>query len=750
MEVFAAMTGILAHDTTKVNGVFLQHAQEYHAWGANVTAIAHGYKAPHHHWKKWQTEPQTPQDVVSLYDWRKAWGVGIISGVNGWRAFDFDKCANLEPVKQVLAELGLPEDYRWVTMTGSRNGYHIWFRCDDDIPAGTLAQKENEKGVFWGQPRAEDDFDHVELRWASCQTVAPPSSHPSGNEYVYLNGQPTEPPAEVPVDRVLAAFFSVANNPSASRPDVKHSGKVPAGGRNNQLASLAGLMRSKGFNQTAIEAALLEYNVEQCDPPLAEDEVLSIARSISRYEPTANDVTFPWTDLGNAERLVYYHGRDLRYVNAWGKWLVWEDKRWVEDDTGEVNRRANDTVRGILAAASNETDSARCREMAQFALRCESANRLGAMVELAQTLPGVAMRDSQLDADHWLLNVNNGLLDLQTGELRPHDREALCTKLAPVNYDPAAECPTWLAFLDRVMDGNQALISFLQQAVGYSLTGATTEQCLFFLYGTGRNGKSTFIETISRLTGDYARRVPTDVLMSGSRGAMTEMSQLQGVRLTMANETEQGARFAESLIKDLTGGDTVVARRLYQHSYEFRPAFKLWMYGNHKPVIKGTDEGIWRRIRLIPFTVQIPVEEVDRALPAKLLDELPGILNWALEGCRQWLAAGQLEMPEAVSEATDSYRSEMDPFSDFLGEYVLHDPQLKVKSEQLYGAYQGWCSANGETYVSHKEFGRVLRERGYESKKTGKGTFWLKIGLKEEHRNIPQPVRPVFDDMLSN
>lgn len=424
--------------------------------------------------------------------------------------------------------------------------------------------------------------------------------------------------------------------------------------------------------------------------------------------------------------------------------------RWAEDKTEEVRRRANDTIRSIYAEASQRADRSERQQMADHARRSENVGRLNAMVELARSLEGIPIAHDSLDGDPWLLNVTNGLVDLRTGELRPHDPRVLTSKLAPIDFDPAAECPTWLSFLDKVMGGNQEMVNFLQRAVGYSLTGVISEQCLFFLHGRGSNGKSTFVETVSTLLGEYWTKTPTETLMSKTHpGISNDVARLVGARLVTAQETEQGRKLAESLIKDLTGGDTVAARFLHQEFFQFKPQFKLWMYGNHKPVIAGTDEGIWRRIRLVPFTVTIPDEEKDRNLPAKLLEELPGILNWAIAGCLAWQSEG-LGIPLEVAEATTTYRSEMDPLSDFISEYVVEGPQMTVKASVLYNAYKTWCSASGETYVSLREFGDKMRGRGYEAKKSGgKGTFWQRIGLKDEHRNIPEHIGTRFEDMLN-
>lgn len=277
------------------------------------------------------------------------------------------------------------------------------------------------------------------------------------------------------------------------------------------------------------------------------------------------------------------------------------------------------------------------------------------MVVVSLSRPDLAILPATLDAHTWWLNVDNGTLDLRNGTLRPHERRDYLTQLCPVAYDPAAKCPTWLQFLETILGRDGDLVVYVQRLVGYCLTGSTREHVLPFLYGVGANGKSTFIGTLLAMLGsDYAIKAPSDLLLAKQDTHPTERADLFGKRLVACVEVEDGRRLAESLVKELTGGDRVRARRMREDFWEFPATHKIWLAANHKPTVRGIDLGIWRRIKLLPFTVVIPDDQQDKDLPVKLLDELPGILAWAVEGCRQWLVDG-LREPACVRSATGDY-----------------------------------------------------------------------------------------------
>lgn len=489
------------------------------------------------------------------------------------------------------------------------------------------------------------------------------------------------------------------------------------------------------------------------------------------------------TDRGNALRLVKTYGKDLHYIYRWKKWLVWNGTRWAVDEGNLVEQRAKRVITQLYQEAKmiidelsqHLDDSVEMGEAARkireqqiniatatlkWALKSESAERLSGMLKHARSEHGIAITPDELDANPWLLNCANGSIDLQSGTLLPHRREDLCTKQLNIAYDPQATCPYWQAFLMRIMGGPtpddegletalqeryeraERLMKFLQRAVGYSLTGVIREQVLFFMYGGGDNGKSTFSETIAALLGEYYQKAPKELLMQRERhslgGPSPEIARLCGVRLVIASEVGEHHRLNEAQVKDLTGDDTLTARGLYEAFFQFRPTHKLWMYGNHKPIVQGTDDAIWKRPKLIPFTEKIPPREQIHDLREKyLIPELPGVLTWAVQGCLDWQKDG-LQVPDEVNAATAAYRREMDTIEAFLEEHCLMGQDYTVKGADLYARYTQWAESGRETVLRRRKFYDQLRERGCASFTIRSNVMcWRGIGLKTINNSEP-------------
>ena len=535
------------------------------------------------------------------------------------------------------------------------------------------------------------------------------------------------------VDRALSAS---AMRPRGRGRKADPGAAIAEGERNAGLMRLGGGLRRRGAGRDELLASLHAANVARCVPPLPEDEVVAIVDSLLRYDPASPLITLNTTDAGNAERFQSLHGARFAFVHAWGSWYHYDGVRWLRDTSGEATRGALATLRATAAEAEKVPDEDQRGELLKHALDSESSARIAAMLNIAQSLLPVSTDDLDRDVD--LLNVANGTLDLRTGELRPHHRDDWLTRLAPVAFDANASCPRWEAFLLRAMGGNEALVAFLQRAIGYALTGHTNEQVLFLLYGVGANGKSTFLETIRALLGDLSAIADFNTFLKrDSDGARNDIARLVGTRFVSAVEAEAGKPLAEALVKQLTGGDTITARFLFKEFFDFKPQFKIWLAANHKPTIGGSDHGIWRRIRLVPFTVTIPEHERDPRLTQKLAEELPGILAWAVRGCLAWRENG-LGVPDEVKAATASYREEMDAFGGFVEASCVSDAGATVPAAELYAAYTKWCEANGERARSQKSLASGLRERGFEAAKGAKGVrVWRGIRLRRDGETAP-------------
>jgi putative DNA primase/helicase len=446
---------------------------------------------------------------------------------------------------------------------------------------------------------------------------------------------------------------------------------------------------------------------------------------------------FNLTDLGNSERFVADHGDDVLYCYAWSKWLVWTGARWERDDGGKVHRLAKATVRNIYREAAAAEDEKERKALAAHAKSSEAEARIRAMLELAKS--DVPVFSEQLDARPWYLSVQNGTIDLRTGDLRPHRREDLITKLAPVKYRQDAEAPRFLRYLDEVFAGDEQLIAFVQRFAGYSLAGSTEERVFAILHGTGKNGKTTLVELLRDVLGDYAANTSAETILSRrNEGINNDVAALKGARFVSAAEVEQDRRLAESKVKNLTGTDTVTARFLYSEPFEFRPEFKLWLSTNNKPVIRGTDDAIWDRIRLIPFEQRFAGDRCDPKLPGKLREELPGVLAWMVRGCLEWQREG-LGDPEKVRAATEGYRAEQDALAAFIEERCVVGPEAWVKFSDLYAAYQEWCEEAGEKAETKRRLGSRLKDRGFEpGRGTGNAPIRRGLGLLDDPHPDPE------------
>jgi P4 family phage/plasmid primase-like protien len=497
------------------------------------------------------------------------------------------------------------------------------------------------------------------------------------------------------------------------------------GARNSTLASLAGAMRRKGMEADEIAVALKAVNTRRCSPPLPDDEIETISASIARYPPNGSspngeaahsnglehataespddDPRPPgFTDDALALEFTAKFADDWRYVAGWGKWFQWDGKYWQNETT----LKAFDLARLVCRAASS-----RCQKP-KIAAKVASAPTVAAVERLTRADRRHAATTDQWDADPWLLNTTDGVQNLLTAETRNHERTLYMTKIAPASFETF--CPTWLRFLNDVTEGDADLQHYLARVAGYALTGVTSEHVLFFLYGTGANGKSVFVNTLAAVWGDYATTAPMDTFMvtKGDRHP-TDLAKLRGARLVIATEVSEGNRWDEAKIKVLTGGDIISARFMRQDFFDYKPQFKLMIAGNHKPSLRNVDEAMKRRLHLIPFTVTIPPAQRDKKLSEKLLKEKNGILGWALEGCREWRRIG-LNPPPRVLEATEEYFEAQDALGRWIAEACLLNPNVTARTSTLFASWKKWAEEAGEYVGAERSFSQNLAARGYE------------------------------------
>ncbi len=366
------------------------------------------------------------------------------------------------------------------------------------------------------------------------------------------------------------------------------------------------------------------------------------------------------------------------------------------------------------------------QELRKHAVRSGQKQQIFALIRLAQCEPDVTISASELDQDPLLLGVQNGVLHLPSQKLV--STEDVITKMSSVPFDAESKCPVWCSFLDDTFQGNVELIDFVQRAVGYTLTGLGTEQCWFFLWGSGANGKTTFLKALRHVFGEYSATIPPHALMRDGRDELNAIARLHGIRLACASETEEDSKIAESLIKQLTGGDEISARFLYKEYFEFQPTFKIWMFGNHKPLVRGTDLAFWRRLKLIPFLNTVAPNKQDPELESKLKDEASGILNWAVEGFALW-SKGGLQEPNEVTNATSEYKSEMDTIGAFLADCCVEDPTATTALKVLFTSYNEWATENKEIEMSNKKFSQKLVGHGFERTKKNKGAAFRGLCL---------------------
>lgn len=669
-------------------------------------------------------------DASSDPDQIKAWfgsgikNIGIRTGDGFW-VLDFDpKSGGMEQLAEWEAEHG-KLDAAWIAQSGS-GGLHYYF-------AGNCRSSASRVGKG------------VDTRGDGGLIVAPPSDHVAGKPYRWhKDKRPGLKDLFVAPDWLLVLIEERLGR--GEKVDVTAAvAGVAEGSRNETIFKLTASNRAQAV-PFEVALAQAEFAASRCNPPLPMAEVKNIVEGVyQRYKEGRQSIavievrgdderkSFPLTDVGNAERLLWRLDDSVRWCHAFGKWLVWDGTIWRVDETGGaiLVQEAVRMVRDLADAGDNAYEK---QEIAKWAKACESNARIRSMVDLAKSFAPIS--PEELDQEPMLMGVANGTLNLATGKLQDAKKEDYITQSSPVAFDPEAECPTFERFMTWIVGNDADLGQYLQMALGYTLTGLTSEQCLFFAHGGGANGKSTLFDAVMHVLGTYARTIPSDELMAQGFGGSIEstLARIKGARAVFCAETSN-KMLNESTVKELSAGNVVQARMKYGHPFEFRPICKIWMTGNHKPKVTGTDHGIWRRIRLIPFEQTVSDAERDVRLLDKLIAEGPGILRFMMVGLEHFLNDGsRLPQCRQVMVSTDEYRSEQDVLGQFIDEACEIGAGESVGNGELYASYVAWSKANGHMPFSHTAFSLRVQERGYEKVRDMNLRKWQGIGLSPETR----------------
>lgn len=712
-----------------VNGQLQQEAERAHGRGWALTPLT-GKKPVLKGW----TKAEHPS-LNTVRDWAVQYNLAVRTGEpSGVVVVDDDT-----EDSSAAETLGLPKTVTAITGGGGR---HYYFKAPD-----CRVPNSNSKVA-----------DDVDIKGDGGAIVLPGSIHPdTGKAYRWAPGLSPEEVelAELPqqlldlavgkkrrgrsrrrsaqrrsksTDPIAAAVEAITSAAEGTRNDTLFREVVRLAGDASRLS-----VKLEDLSREAVRAAVTAGLEQGEAEATVESAIKTGQRNASERQSTRHQ-----TDTGNAERLVDRFGDDLRYCDSLRTFLIWDRSRWAPDETREVIDLAKQTVRAIYAEAADCQDPNLRSSLVDWAISSESERARKAMVNLARSERQIVVRHDQLDSDIWLLNCQNGTIDLRTGELRRHCRDDLITRVAPVAFDPQATCPRWHAFLEKILP-SAAVRDFVRRAVGYSLSGDVREQVLFFCHGPlGQNGKSTFVFMLQELLGSgYAIQAAPDLLLAQkNRSHPTELADLFRVRLAVCNEMEEDCAFDQVRLKRLTGGDRIRARRMRQDFWEFDPSHKIWVASNHRPYARSDDDAVWRRLPVIPFDVRIPDAERDRGLLDVLRGELPGILAWAVQGCLEWQERG-LHIPDEVLTATSTYRQEVDAIGQFLDECcIIPSPGAKATSKELYRAYRRHCDEVGEMPVSRQAFGASLTRRKIQRGKSGGQADYrnIRLGSKATRR----------------
>jgi putative DNA primase/helicase len=651
---------------------------------------------------------------------------------------DVKKSARGEESLRALIERFGPEFTQTAHVETPSGGSHYYYSLADGI--------KNTNGVFG--PGLETKVD--------AYVVAPPSKI-GHREYRWTHPPETTPVLPFP-DYLLSLLREQKVDQKAAS-GLAADECIPEGRRNITLISLAGSMRRRGMSQVAIEAGLAAENSQRCNPPLSEDEVRSIARSVGHYLP-ADTTLLAVRDYAHTETLALLFKGLYRWAAHRGSWMAWGDGVWQPATEQQMATKAAEELRREYARRlASCTDKDEVRRLTMLANESCMYARVQGALSFLKGKEGFHTNPEEWDADPWILNVRNGVVDLRAGELRSHSPNYLCTRQALVDFDPSVPGSAWLAHLERCLPSANVRRQ-VQRDLGLALVGGTLDEFLPIWFGVGANGKSTTARVMQNVLGDYAKKAAPKLLVQGKNDRHpTEIADLCGARLVFSIETDEGKGLAEGLVKDLTGGDRKKARFMRGDFFEFGQTFTIVLLVNHKPTISGTDEGIWRRVRLVPWTETIPEAErrPQDEIVAELGAEASAVLNWLLAGLQDWQRDHHW-MAEEVRVATAAYRDEQDALSGFLTDCCELGPRFTAAITELHNTYATWCENVCEEPLTKRRFGELLRQRGIVQKRMGHGgpRHWVGIRLRvtngdrlsissharDEYKNEPELLSP--------
>lgn len=698
-------------------------------------------KTPRRSWEAYQNRLPLESEIVNWFETDPlADGVGVISGrvSEGLVILDFDCDDWREAYDDFLFSWPTLRETRQVISGSGRR--HVWLRTKTPIDFRKIVCDTPQYKV------------NVEFRGNGHQTAAPPSTHPlTGQQYRFLND--AAPIVEIDdIDPVIEWFVERwERHPLPRRTRVFLDEGAQIGSQNDEALAAACQLRDAGyqFDQIIemIWTSLQKSAQDPSQPWTHRNAEIFVEQAFSRDRRQAisdGEVEVgshlaeseDLTELGMAKLLARLNTGNLLFCSEWGTWLQWCGTHWMVDPLGAAYDATMETIKERLKLTEDVEDPEMKEKIVKTILSYKTERKFRSVARLAQDDPAIRVGPSTFDSNPWLFCLTNTVIDLRTMEHLHHNPEDFITKCVPIDFDPDAQCPTWLSMLDQIFRTNLDIIPFLQKAFGYSLAGDTREQCFFFLYGDGRNGKSTVTNTLRALLGDdvMSRKVNFATFMdTSSESARAVLALLPGIRAAITTEAPERASIDTALLKDITGGQKISVRRLYHNPFEYRPQFKLWMEANYQPEFFDRSQAIFSRLRPIPFLESFRGKE-DRELETKLTKELPGILNWALTGVTRWLKEG-LGGSSSVVAAQEEYELMMDPIARFIDEACTRET-FEITSGELFASFREWCRRNDiDIRYSKQWFGRrVSQIPGVERLYRGGTSYYVGVKPKPLYR----------------